>query len=175
MKTLEDRLWEKVDRHPSDPEYASKGCWKWTAGVRGGGYGCLKVSGKMQYAHRVAFELVNGAISDGAHILHSCDNPACVNPSHLREGTHAENMEDMANKGRGRAPRRPGQENCNAKLTESHVVAIHRLNQLGYLTQYQIASLVGTSRPHVSRIIRGVFWPHIKKLVDECPNNFWHC
>lgn len=173
MKTLEERFWEKVDKSPGDPVYAEKGCWKWTAGKLGRGYGAFWTMGTMKCAHRVAYELANGAILDGADILHSCDHPACVNPAHLREGTHEENMKDMANK--GRASRLPGQENGSAVLTESHVLAIHRLHQIGYLTQSQMASLVGTTQPNVSLIVNGIAWPHIKKLVDECPNNFWHC
>lgn len=51
-------------------------------------------------AHRVAWEIVNGPIPKGMHILHHCDSPLCVNPAHLWMGTHSDNMKDAAAKGR---------------------------------------------------------------------------
>jgi len=64
------------------------------------GYGAFGFDGKVQKAHRVAYMLTHGPIPDGGHILHSCDNPSCVNPDHLRVGTHTENMRDKLARGR---------------------------------------------------------------------------
>lgn len=49
-------------------------------------------------AHRLSYEDANGTIPVGMHIMHSCDNPACVNPSHLSAGTAGDNMQDCSRK-----------------------------------------------------------------------------
>jgi hypothetical protein len=71
-------------------------CWEWRGNRNNRGYGKL---GKI-YAHRVAYELASGPIPSGLEVMHSCDNPPCCNPAHLSVGTHADNMQDMARKGR---------------------------------------------------------------------------
>lgn len=51
--------------------------------------------------HRFAYHLTKGAIPDGMQVLHSCDNPPCCNPDHLRVGTSLNNARDMVGRGRG--------------------------------------------------------------------------
>lgn len=79
------------------------GCWIWMGHSAPNHYGLLKVFGKMVLAHRFSYELFNGPIPIGLEILHSCDNRKCVNPAHIRVGTHAENMAEAAS--RERMPR----------------------------------------------------------------------
>jgi hypothetical protein len=81
------------------------GCWWWTGALDTKGYGRILIGRSAQRAHRVAYELLVGPIPDlggyhGGCLLHRCDQPCCVNPQHLRPGTHADNMADMAAKGR---------------------------------------------------------------------------
>jgi len=97
------------------------GCWLWTGSTMNSGYGQFKSFGGMVAAHRYAFELYKGPIPSGMQILHSCDVKLCVNPDHLRAGTHAENMAEAADRGRmargashpmfGRRNPRPKQSN----------------------------------------------------------------
>jgi hypothetical protein len=54
----------------------------------------------MVRAHRFAWIEANGPVPAGLHVLHTCDNPLCVRPSHLWLGTQAENLADMTAKGR---------------------------------------------------------------------------
>lgn len=77
------------------------GCWLWTGRkTTRSGYGCFRRNGKTIPAHRVSYELFVGPIPPGLEVRHICDNPPCVNPDHLSPGTHKENMEDMAARGR---------------------------------------------------------------------------
>lgn len=106
-------FWERVDKNGPMPDQESihyKGignCWNWIAGKNDGRYGLMTLGGKNIKAHRFSWMLVNGAIPDltgkGIHktfILHRCDNPACVNPAHLRPGTHADNMREAVERER---------------------------------------------------------------------------
>jgi hypothetical protein len=93
---VEDRFWSKVRRGGTDE------CWEWTAGTNDDGYGVIKVDGRDTGAHRIAWVLIarRGPVPDGMVVMHSCDNPPCVNPAHLSLGTVADNNADRHAKGR---------------------------------------------------------------------------
>jgi len=96
-----------------EPE-PTTGCWLWTAGRDRFGYGQFTFPGNQHVlAHRASYMLFIGPIPDGMCVLHHCDTPPCVNPSHLWLGTNDQNMADMAMKGRarsrGRLTQRPGE------------------------------------------------------------------
>lgn len=75
-------------------------CWSWNGTIKRDGYGVLKSNGKWTKAHRHSYALFKEPINPGMLILHSCHVPKCVNPSHLRQGTHKENSLDMVNANR---------------------------------------------------------------------------
>ena len=78
-------------------------CWWFLDGEAvGRGYKYISWQGRGLMAHRFAYELFIGEIPDGLLVLHSCDTPPCVNPAHLRIGTHAENVKDLYSRGRHR-------------------------------------------------------------------------
>lgn len=79
---------------------SDNGCLEWTGAKFSTGYGTIGYKSKNYRTHRVAWELEHGAIPVGMFVCHRCDNPACCRVSHLFLGTHADNMRDMAAKGR---------------------------------------------------------------------------
>lgn len=95
LRTFEERFWEKVDRS-SGPD----ACWLWLGSYDKSGYGQFSPkSGSISKASRIMAMLFHGDPC-GLHVLHSCDNPPCVNPRHLRFGTREENMGDSIKRGR---------------------------------------------------------------------------
>jgi hypothetical protein len=79
----------------------TESCWIWIAGKNSTGYGIFRFEGNIELAHRVSyFTNKNQSINRNIFVLHKCDNPPCVNPDHLFEGTHSDNMIDMVRKKR---------------------------------------------------------------------------
>lgn len=77
------------------------GCWNFKGCKTKTGYGRLRVNGVHWMAHRYSLSCHLGRpIADGMVVMHLCDNPSCVNPEHLKEGTQKENIEDCIQKGR---------------------------------------------------------------------------
>ena len=84
------------------------GCWEWKLRRTSKGYGMTHRSGINIRAHRYSYEAWNGPIPKGALILHSCDNPPCCNPEHLRAGTAQENRDDAIARGRAAHQKKDG-------------------------------------------------------------------
>jgi len=106
--------------------------------------------------HRVSYEWARGAIPEGVLVLHSCDNRLCVNPQHLRLGTHQDNMDDMVRAGRQRSER--GAAHAQAKLTPEAVSEIRDRYAEGGVTQKVLAEEYGISSTHIGRILRLERW-----------------
>jgi hypothetical protein len=96
MKILEPRFWEKVNKEGRIPEHdKSLGpCWEWTAGTDNKGYGLFRLNGKIQRAHRLSYEAVNGETD--LTLDHKCLFTSCVNPDHLEAVTREENNRRQA-------------------------------------------------------------------------------
>ena len=109
----------------------------------------------MHRHHRVAYAIANGLSMEdieGVVIRHTCDNPPCINPEHLLAGTHADNTDDMMQRGRQKPAR--GEGNGMHKLTDEQVLEIHRLKDAG-VKQAEIGRRYGVSQAQVSRILGG--------------------
>lgn len=120
------------------------------------GYGQLTIKGRHHKAHRLAYAKAHGlSIEDikGMHVRHRCDNPACINPEHLELGTHADNMRDMAERGRANALR--GEMHPYAKLTWAQVQEIRR--------RYKPRDKVDGARPMSKEF--GVDERHLRKIA----------
>ena len=148
-------FWERVDiRGPDD-------CWI-SSHPRANSYGhriyCEK--GKPVLAHRQAYKLhhgslpVGGPTAHGAVIMHTCDNPACCNPAHLRAGSQLDNIRDMKEKGRANPPKTlSGERNPNAKLKDSDLPVIREMYASGML-QREIGERYGVTQVRISQVIR---------------------
>lgn len=139
--TPEARFWGLVDKN------APNGCWNWTASRRQKGYGQFWMGTTMKRTHRLSWELLRGEIPEGLHVLHNCDNRLCVNPDHLRLGTHQENIAEMIAKGRNKT-----------KLTPAKVREIRAIE--GMLGK-EIAKQYGVSDSTISSIRRGDKWKNV--------------
>lgn len=135
--------------------HAGTECLLWPYARSSGGYGQIRIHGRMQPAHRVICELVNGAPPDPDYeAAHSCGqgHNGCVSPLHLSWKTSKQNMADRI--GHGTAPR--GTRHYKAKLSDQDVLRICSL--YGDLDQHQIGKMFGISNLTVSCIIRGRAW-----------------
>ncbi len=131
-------------------------CWIWTGATAEGRYGVIWVGGskRNKYAHRVAWELANGAdVPEGFVVMHSCDNGLCVNPGHLSVGTHYDNKADCVSKRRHAFGERNG---GGRRLTAHGAREIRSLRGLVSITE--TAKRFGVSVNTVKQIRRGRLW-----------------
>jgi hypothetical protein len=126
-------------------------CWLWTGGKDKDGYGKVGFNKKHYRAHRIMYLLENGPIEEGNFVCHTCDNPSCVRPSHLWQGTILENNRDKESKGRGN--KIVGENHANSKLTDKEVVEIRDLYASGEYRQWQLAEKFGITQANVCRIV----------------------
>jgi len=159
-----ERFWRQVEK--------SDGCWNWTAASNPGGYGLIRIDGRLCKAARVCLALHGIEIPEGACVLHHCDNPRCVNPDHLFIGTHQDNMADMCAKGRQQQDERSsarlhpeatprGVTHYAARLTEEDVREIRRLADAGH-THRALAARYGVSHQNINAITARKTWRHVE-------------
>lgn len=149
MASIRDRFEKKVDR--------SGACHLWTASVGTAGYGQIGIQGRPRGAHVVAWELERGPVPPGCCVCHRCDVKLCVRFDHLFLGTQAENLDDMAQKGRRVEGDHRGTLNGRAKLTDARVRAIRgsRLSTLELAEKHKI------SPSSVRNVRAGKTWRHV--------------
>jgi hypothetical protein len=128
--------------------------WRWATNK--GGYGRVRVAGRFQCAHRMAWEFVHGPIPEGLCVCHRCDVRACINIKHLFLGTATDNMADMTQKGR----QCQGERHRSAKLTALQVQEIRARLRAGE-SQCGLARAYGVTQPLIHYITRGRVWGHL--------------
>lgn len=171
-QSMTERFWDFVDNSGGDDD-----CWMWTGYIDQVGYGRITDYWQKLGAHRFSYEMHVGPIPAGRHVLHSCDVRACVNPRHLRVGTHADNMRDMVERGRTGILRHPesyvgmpGMTNARAVLTDEQVLDIRarfvrggrgRKGEPRTGTLQDLADEYGVSKSLVHNIVNRKAWTHI--------------
>lgn len=152
--TPEELFWSQVERGDESS------CWMWRGALVRHGYGYFRYRGTIAtYAHRYSYCLSTGMSVDGFGklvIMHSCDNPGCVNPSHLRLATQTENVRDMYEKDRGAKGARRG----HAKLNDDAVREI-RLRYMNGEKQRVLAEEFGVNQSIISTIVTRKTWTHV--------------
>lgn len=134
-------------------EILDNGCWMYTGGWNGGGYGNIWDNGRTRSAHIVSYEIHIGPVPEGLNVLHTCDYRPCINPDHLFVGTTQDNIDDMISKGRDGFK---GVRNGRCLLTEEQVAEIKKL--LKNYSQQHIADKYNVSRPTIAAIKSGRNW-----------------
>lgn len=136
--------------------HASAECLAWPFSNYHGGYGHMRVNGEYTGAHRVMCQLAHGEpIGEKSQVAHSCGNPACVNPRHLRWATRQENEADKLIHGTDNR----GAKHGMSKLTDDNVREIRALK--GVMRQRDIAARFSIAQGTVSEIQAGKRWTHI--------------
>ena len=131
-------------------------CIVWMGTRNKDGYGRIYIPNTKSYdwkVHRVVWCAFNNQkIAPEIQLLHSCDNPPCCNPLHLRPGDSKENAEDRSD--RNRVGRMFGMNNPQTKISDAQVKEIREMRKLGFL-QREIGKNFGVSASHVSEILSG--------------------
>lgn len=138
------------------------GCWLWEKATFGRGYGWFfiaKIGRKRlsEKAHRASWLIHFGDIPEGMHVLHRCDVPLCVNPSHLFLGTNLDNIKDRLLKDRPKSGVR-GMKHPRAKLTDEMVLQVRASYPWKYGERVKLANKLGVSKHTLSSIIYGRSW-----------------
>lgn len=137
----------------------NSGCWLWTGAISGIRPSFGVKSGRTDVAYRVSYKLHCGDIPDGLYVCHKCDVPMCVNPDHLFLGTQSDNLQDMAQKGRGHGP-------CNnrllalysSKLTEADIREIRASTE----PSRKIALVYNVTPANIVAIRARKTWRHVQ-------------
>lgn len=146
-------FWAKVDKcGPVPPHRNELGeCWIWLGATMRHGYGKVRRGNRWVAAHRYAFSLDRGRNPD-EQVLHECDNPRCVRPSHLSEGSQKKNIADMDARGR-----RKTNFSAVAKLSFAIAEEIREKSSHG-VSRAELAATYGVTKPTINAIVAGRIW-----------------
>jgi len=151
------RFWAKVKKGNPDE------CWTWMGGMSNNGYGTYGISHTENRSaqirpHRISHYLATGVFSELVDVCHRCDNPICVNPSHLFPGTQEDNILDMVKKNR----HIKGEKSPRSKLTEKDVRSIRAAYATGNYSHADLALIYKVCRVSIRMVVIGRSWKHVK-------------
>lgn len=131
----------------------NSGCWLWTGAATKHGYPLIRADGRNRHAHRMMASLIYGAIPAELVVRHLCNNTFCVNPDHLRVGTHADNVADKV----GARRHLFGSRVPSSRLSETEVAEIRNARR-GGASRHALAARFGICETHVSNICSNKAW-----------------
>lgn len=143
------RFWSRINKGKDDE------CWEWMGVISNTGYGRLSIKDKYFSAHHLMW-FFTYKVMPTLFLLHQCDNKRCVNPRHLKEGTHAENMRESSE----RQLHARGVDSPKSKFTESDILLIRKQKQQGQ-SYSQLATLWNVNRSTIQSIVQRWTWAHI--------------
>lgn len=156
-QTFWDRVW-------SNAEVLDNGCVVFNGHRDECGYGRISKDGKLVRIHREVYKYLHPDEELTGVIMHSCDNPACINWEHLSHGTQAENIADMVSKGRRVVLK--GERQHDAKLKDDDVRQIRYLCDMGIAIP-KIAKHFDVSEASIGLIKAGKTWKHIEGRLEN--------
>ena len=146
-------FWKKVDKKDNSS------CWIWIGAHCNHGYGQMRINNKMKMAHRISWIIHFGNIPEGLEVCHKCDNPECVNPSHLFLGTHQDNMDDRNRKGRNKSLQ--GELNGASKLKNYQIPSIREKYSTGEYSLRDLGREYGVGFEAIRRIVNHISFKNI--------------
>jgi hypothetical protein len=135
-------------------------CWIWRGG-HSGKYGWFCNKGKRILAHRASWIISNGSDPGELFVCHTCDNPECVNPSHLFLGTNYDNVQDMCRKGRHGFRVQKGEDCVTHKLTEKDVLEIREKYSPRKYSTRALAKEYRVSQTQIRNVLDKTSWRHL--------------
>jgi hypothetical protein len=149
-----ERFWAKVEK----TDY----CWLWQGAINSDhGSAYYHADGRFQRAARWIWKQSHGPIRRGLEVCHTCDNPACVRPSHLFLGTHLQNMQDMSRKGRASKIGMKGEAHPQCKLSDDDVRRMKKLRMEGASIK-ELMDIFGVEKSYVPKVMSG----HLRKGIE---------
>jgi hypothetical protein len=145
-----EQLLERAELQPN-------GCIEWQKAKSKYGYGMISFHNKVMTANRLMLILLYGEPDTKSVAMHSCDNPPCINPDHLRWGSHQENSKDMVAKGREKIKPISGPTHHNAKLNKDKADEIRLLLAVGNTHKY-LAKLYSVAPSTIYSISKNNTW-----------------
>jgi len=147
MELIATRFWRRVKRLDTHPN-----CWLWTNryGEPFDWYGCFRICGQGWLSHRISFWLSRGWLNEDFQVCHYCDNPPCVNPTHLFQGTEMDNQLDYYWKGKYYRARTKIDPGIAKEIREAWIPNVVSTPMLG--------RIYGLSPGQIWRIAKGLAW-----------------
>lgn len=150
-----------VNRILSAKYVDENGCWIWTRAIDQKGYGRIVIQKQQLGAYVASWRVHNGGVNvpQGLCVMHTCDNSKCINPDHLKLGTHEENMRHAKEVGRlGRGQQKPQVHRTPVKriFTQSEVLEMRRLRHAERLSYVQLGKRFNCHENTASQVCRGI-------------------